>query len=83
MSDNIVILAALNNASLSGNENTRIRGTIIAIWALVIIIVCLRFLARRLSKAGLWYDDWLVVAATVSTPYKVIHGDYFSNHGNC
>ena len=48
------------------SEVARIQGSILATWALAVIAVCLRFLARRLSKAGLWYDDWLIVPATVS-----------------
>lgn len=31
----------------------------------MLIVVSLRFLARRLSKAVLWYDDWLMIPATV------------------
>ena len=46
-------------------------GSILATWALAVIAVCLRFLARRRSKAGLWYDDWLMIPATVSIPYKI------------
>ena len=48
--------------------NTHIHGSIIATWALALITVCLRFIARRLSNAGFWYDDWLLVPATVSNP---------------
>lgn len=45
---------------------------IIATWAIALITVCLRYLARRLSKAGLWYDDWLMIPATVSISQKII-----------
>ena len=48
------------------DELTRLAGGIIASWAIALIAVCLRFLARRLTKAGLWYDDWLMIPATVS-----------------
>ena len=56
-------------AELLTNENTLIKGSIIATWALAVIAVCLRFIARRLSKARFWYDDWLVLPATVSIPH--------------
>ena len=49
-------------------ELTSLRGVIIATWVMALLAVCLRFLARRLSKAGLWYDDWLMIPATVSIP---------------
>ena len=48
------------------SEKTRALGAIIAIWALMLITVCFRYFARRISKAGFWYDDWLIVPATVS-----------------
>ena len=41
----------------------------IATWTLALTASCLRFTSRRLSKAELWYDDWLIVPAMVSTPY--------------
>lgn len=50
-------------------EEARIRGTVIFTWSLMLIIVSLRFLARRLSKVGLWYDDWLILPATVCLSY--------------
>ena len=57
---------ALHSSQMS--ELTRIQGSILATWALAFITVFIRFLARRTSKAGLWYDDWLIVPATVSMP---------------
>ena len=48
------------------SEAVNVQASVLALWALTVIIVCLRFIARRLSKAGLWYDDWLIVPATVS-----------------
>lgn len=53
------------------NEDALIKGSIIATWALAVIVVCLRFIARRLSKARLWYDDWLVLPATVNIPHAI------------
>ena len=37
------------------------------------IAVCLRLAARRLSKAGFWYDDWLMVPAPVSSLLSRLH----------
>ena len=54
------------------NEDALIKGSIIATWALAVIAVCLRFIARRLSKAMFWYDDWLVLPATVSILRKTV-----------
>lgn len=48
------------------SENTRTQGSIIGTCALAFISVCLRYYARKISKAGFWYDDWLIVPATVS-----------------
>ena len=31
----------------------------------MLIVVSLRFVACHLSKADLWYDDWLILPATV------------------
>ena len=46
-------------------ELARLLGNIVFTWSLMLIIVFLRFTARRLSKAPLWIDDWLIVPATV------------------
>ena len=43
-----------------------IRGSVIALWAYALLGVCLRVLARRISKFGFWYDDWLLIPAMVS-----------------
>ena len=42
-----------------------IQGSTSATWALAFIAVMLRFTARRLSKAGFWYDDWTIIPALV------------------
>ena len=44
-------------------------GGISTTWTLAVVAVGLRFFARRRSKAGLWYDDWLVIPAMVRVPY--------------
>lgn len=49
-------------------------GGTISLQVLSTLIVALRFLARRVSKAGLWWDDWLIVPALVGvllTPYEI------------
>jgi hypothetical protein len=33
--------------------------------ALAIVALLLRFISRKLSGAGFWYDDWLCLAALV------------------
>lgn len=40
--------------------------TIVDLCASTITVVCLRFIARRISKAGLWWDDWLTIPSAVS-----------------
>lgn len=35
-------------------------------WTLAIIVVCLRFASRVISKVGFWLDDWLIIPAMVS-----------------
>ena len=63
------------------NENTQIKGSITATWALAVIAVCLRFIARRLSKAGFWYDDWFIVPAIVSIPQINFSRSYVESFG--
>ena len=46
-------------------EQDRILGTVVFTWLLMLTTVSLRFVARRLSKAALWYDDWLMIPAAV------------------
>ena len=54
------------------DEFTLLRGIIISIWVTALITVCLRFFARNLAKAGLWYDDWLTIPATVSISETIL-----------
>ena len=58
-----------------------LQGSAVATWALALVIVCLRFIARRLSKAGSWYDDWLIVPATVSILYTINRRNYLDGRG--
>ena len=40
-------------------------GAVVFTWSLMFIAVSLRFVARRLSKMALWYDDWFIMPAAV------------------
>ncbi|KAK0508855.1 hypothetical protein JMJ35_009131 [Cladonia borealis] len=53
-----------------------IRVSALALWFYALLGVCLRFLARRLSKAGFWYDDWLLIPAFLSATVMC----YMSGH---
>ena len=37
----------------------------IVLYILVVTSVALRFVARRISKASLWWDDWFILLALV------------------
>jgi len=52
--------------NLADDESKDIIGAISATWALATIAIGLRFACRRLSRAGFWWDDWLMVPAYVS-----------------
>lgn len=54
------------------DEYRNLRVGIIATWAIALTTVCLRYLTRRLSNVGLWYDDWLMIPATVSISQMTI-----------
>ena len=46
-------------------ELVPVEGSTSATWALALIAVVLRFLARRSSKAGYGWDDWLIIPTLV------------------
>ena len=50
---------------LEHSELATVEGITSATWALALIAVVLRFTARRMSKAGLWYDDYMTILALV------------------
>ena len=50
---------------LTTPSSERIRGTVVFMWSLMLVVVSLRFVARRLAKSILWYDDWLIILAAV------------------
>ncbi|PYI33850.1 hypothetical protein BP00DRAFT_319229, partial [Aspergillus indologenus CBS 114.80] len=43
---------------LSADQRPTIVGVLIATWVLASLAVALRFTARSIAKAGLWWDDW-------------------------
>jgi hypothetical protein len=50
---------------LTANQQPRIIGLVAATWALATIALVLQFYCRRLSKAGFWWDDYLMIPAYV------------------
>ena len=52
-------------------ERGAIRGSVLALWCYALLGLSLRFFARRLTKAGFWYDDWLLIPAIVSKDNKL------------
>ena len=50
---------------LTASKQPAIIGSIVATWAFAVIAVALRFFARRVSRAGFWWDDWLMLPALV------------------
>ena len=48
---------------LNANRNPRVVGVAAFLFVITFIIVTLRFVGRYLSKAGIWWDDWLCLAA--------------------
>jgi hypothetical protein len=53
------------DADLSATQAPRIIGASVVLIILSTAAVVLRFLARRLSRAGLWWDDWTILFALV------------------
>ena len=49
------------------SELAAVQGITSTTWALALIAVVLRFTARRMSKAGLWYDDYMTILALVQS----------------
>lgn len=67
MSDNLTHLERSEMA-----EIIKLQGPDITTWALALMTVCVRFIARQISKEGFWYDDCLILLATVSNlPIRV------------
>lgn len=48
---------------LNDNAQGKIAGFAASTWALAVIAVFLRFVSRRIARAGYWIDDWLMLPA--------------------
>ena len=53
------------SANDAGDRGPDILGAIISTYCISIVAIGLRTIARRVSKAGFWIDDWLIFAGTV------------------
>lgn len=65
-------MAAVNVSSLpfdylNADQGPKVDAITITCFSLAVVAVCLRFLARILTKATLWWDDWTVLGALVSS----------------
>jgi len=49
--------------NLADNKQSMILGVNISLFCLAAVVVVLRFIARRLSKAPFWWDDYLMIPA--------------------
>lgn len=58
-------LSQLPKEYLDANQGPKVNAITIFAFTLAVVGVLLRFLARVLTKASLWWDDWLVLAALV------------------
>ena len=72
-------MAAVNVSSLpldyvQANQGPKVDVISITAFTLAAVAVFLRFLARILTKASLWWDDWAVLTALVGYTAVVCHG---------
>ena len=51
----------------TGNRGPAIDAVQVLMIVLATSAVVLRFIARRMTAAGLWWDDWMILAALVWT----------------
>ena len=56
---------ATNTADLQESQQPMMIGVLTTFFILPVIAVGLRLLARRLTRMSLWWDDWLILVATV------------------
>ena len=61
----ILAIMSPDGSNLSDTQVPRIIATSAVLITLSTIAVLLRFVARYLSKAGLWWDDWTILMALV------------------
>ena len=66
------ILLTPPGTDLTENAEPRIVATSVVLIILTIIAVGLRILSRWVSQAGMWWDDWTIVAAMVWTVWSPI-----------
>ena len=50
---------------INANASPRIIAVSIVLIVITAVIVTLRFISRWVSKAGMWWDDWTILAAMV------------------
>ena len=53
--------------NVNDSQSSRIIGTCVTLIVISTIVVALRFVARHLSRAGLWWDDWTILAALITS----------------
>jgi len=58
-------LAPPPGLNLNDEAQTKIVGSLFTTWTLAVIAVLLRFVSRKIAKAGLWVDDWLMLSALI------------------
>lgn len=57
-------------AYIAADEGPQLDAITIAVFTLAVVAVTLRFLARVLIKAPIWWDDFLILVALVRIPYS-------------
>ncbi|KAF2806913.1 uncharacterized protein BDZ99DRAFT_422208 [Mytilinidion resinicola] len=70
-----------SHIDLSASRQPQIWAAIGTTYALAVICVALRFLARRLVKFTFWLDDWLVLGALAILTALIIETKYWTDAG--
>ena len=73
-------MSAGTMVNLSDSKQPDIYGTISTVCPVAVLVVVLRLLARRVSKAGYWWDDWIIIIAMVECTHskvraRLVHAD--------
>ena len=58
-------MSADTMVNLSDSIQPDIYGAISTVYPVAVLAAVLRLLARRVSKAGYWWDDWIIIIAMV------------------
>lgn len=67
---------------LSTRQTLTSEGAVSATWALATIALFLRYFCRRISKAGLWWDDYLMIPGYIFTSIiSWVTITYMMDHG--